>query len=157
MLCRGANPLQWLAILAISMAFSPALFQVNCVSNSYNAMRSIGMIPFISQAHAAAEGGAAAAMSGPGMIGQLVMLGGFVLIFWLLIWRPQNKRAKEHKNLIAGLSKGDEVVTTGGILGKVTNVTDEFVTLQVADSMELNFQKGSVAATLPKGTIKAIK
>ncbi|WP_257265540.1 preprotein translocase subunit YajC [Endozoicomonas sp. ONNA2] len=115
------------------------------------------MIPFISQAHAAAEGGVAAAATGPGMIGQLVMLGGFVLIFWLLIWRPQSKRAKEHKNLIAGLAKGDEVVTTGGILGKVSNVTDEFVTLQVADNMELNFQKGSVAATLPKGTIKAIK
>ena len=114
------------------------------------------MIPFISQAHAA-EGGAAAAMTGPGMIGQLVMLGGFILIFWLLIWRPQSKRAKEHKNLIGGLSKGDEVVTTGGILGKVTLVTDEFVTLQVADNMELNFQKSSVAATLPKGTIKAIR
>ena len=113
------------------------------------------MIPFISQAHAAAEGGAAVA--GPGMIGQLVMLGGFVLIFWLLIWRPQSKRAKEHKNLIAGLGKGDEVVTTGGILGKVVNVSDEFVTLQVASNMELNFQKGAVAATLPKGTIKAIK
>lgn len=112
------------------------------------------MIPFISQAHAAAEGGAA---TGPGMVGQLVMLGGFVLIFWLLIWRPQSKRAKEHKNLIAGLNKGDEVVTTGGILGKVTNVTEEFVTLHVADGLELNFQKGSVGATLPKGTIKAIK
>ncbi len=114
------------------------------------------MIPFISQAHAAAEGGAPA-MAGPGMIGQLLMLGGFVLIFWLLIWRPQNKRAKEHKNLLAGLGKGDEVVTTGGILGKVTHVTDEFITLQVADNMELDFQKSSVAATLPKGTIKAIK
>ena len=114
------------------------------------------MIPFISQAHAAAEGGVAAA-AGPGMTGQMVMLGGFVLIFWLLIWRPQSKRSKEHKNLIAGLAKGDEVVTTGGILGKVSNVTDEFVTLQVTDNMELNFQKSSVAATLPKGTIKAIK
>lgn len=114
------------------------------------------MIPFISQSHAAAEDGVAA-VAGPGMAGQLVMLGGFVLIFWLLIWRPQSKRAKEHKNLIASLAKGDEVVTTGGILGKVSCVTDEFVTLQVADNMELNFQKSSVAATLPKGTIKAIK
>lgn len=115
------------------------------------------MIPFISQAQAAEESGIAAAVGGPGMIGQLVMLGGFVLIFWLLIWRPQSKRAKDHKNLISGLTKGDEAVTTGGILGKVTNVTDEFVTMQVADNMELNFQKGSIAATLPKGTIKAIK
>ena len=112
------------------------------------------MIPFISQAFAAGDGAAAA---GPGMIGQVVMLGGFVLIFWLLIWRPQSKRAKEHKNLLAELSKGAEVVTTGGMLGKVTNVTDGFVTLQVADNMELNFQKGSIAASLPKGTIKAIK
>lgn len=111
------------------------------------------MIPFISQAYA--EG--SIIPTGPGMYGQLIMLGGFVLIFWLLIWRPQSKRAKEHKNLISGLNKGDEVVTTGGILGKVTQATDEFVTLQVADNMELNFQKAAVAATLPKGTIKAIK
>ncbi len=111
------------------------------------------MIPFIESAYA--DGAAAAA--GPSMVGQLVMLGGFVLIFWLLIWRPQSKRTKEHKNLLSALTKGDEVVTTGGILGKVISVTDEFVRLQVADNMELNFQKASVAATLPKGTIKAIK
>jgi preprotein translocase subunit YajC len=111
------------------------------------------MIPFISPAFA--EGAAAAA--GPGMYGQLIMLGGFVLIFWLLIWRPQSKRAKEHKNLLGNLSKGDEVVTTGGIVGKVVNTADEFITLQVADNIELNFQKASVAASLPKGTIKAIK
>ncbi|MDD7805417.1 MAG: preprotein translocase subunit YajC [Endozoicomonas sp. (ex Botrylloides leachii)] len=101
--------------------------------------------------------GAAAAPVGPGMIGQLVMLGGFVLVFWLLIWRPQSKRSKEHKNLLSNLNKGDEVVTTGGIVGKVTHVTDEFLTLLVADNIELNFQKSSVAAALPKGTIKAIK
>ena len=112
------------------------------------------MLSLISPAYA--EGGAAAA-AGPSVVGQLVMLGGFVLIFWLLIWRPQSKRQKEHKNLMSALSKGDEVVTTGGIVGKVTNTTDDFVTLQVADNMELNFQKASVAASLPKGTIKAIK
>lgn len=112
------------------------------------------MIPFISQAYAEAAG---AAPAGPSVYGQLIMLGGFVLIFWLLIWRPQSKRAKEHKNLIGGLTKGDEVVTTGGILGKVVNTSDDFVTLQVADNIELNFQKSSVAASLPKGTIKAVK
>ncbi|MRI35074.1 preprotein translocase subunit YajC [Endozoicomonas sp. OPT23] len=111
------------------------------------------MLSLISPAFA--EGGAAAA--GPSVVGQLVMLGGFVLIFWLLIWRPQSKRQKEHKNLMSALNKGDEVVTTGGIVGKITNTTDEFVTLQVADNMELNFQKASIAASLPKGTIKAIK
>lgn len=90
-------------------------------------------------------------------MGQLIMLGGFILIFWLLIWRPQSKRAKAHKALVSGLTKGDEVVTTGGILGKVNNVTDDFVTLEVGNNIELSFQKSSVAATLPKGTIKAVK
>ncbi|MDP0587811.1 MAG: preprotein translocase subunit YajC [Candidatus Endonucleobacter bathymodioli] len=115
------------------------------------------MLLLFSLAHADADGSGVAALAGPGMIGQMVMLGGFVLVFWFLIWRPQSKRSKEHKNLLASLSKGDEVVTTGGMLGKVTNVTDEFLTLQVAEGVELPFQKGSVAATLPKGTIKAIK
>ncbi len=109
----------------------------------------------ISQAFASAE--VAGQAPGPGgMITQLVMLGGFVVIFWLLIWRPQNKRAKEHKQLLASISKGDEVVTTGGIIGKVVSVTDDFVTLQVGEKVDLTFQKSSVAATLPKGTIKAI-
>ncbi|WOG25869.1 preprotein translocase subunit YajC [Endozoicomonas sp. 8E] len=112
------------------------------------------MIPFISPAFAEAAGSAPV---GPSMYGQLIMLGGFVLIFWLLIWRPQSKRAKEHKNLLSNLSKGDEVVTTGGIVGKVVNTTDEFITLKVAENIELNFQKSSVAASLPKGTIKAIQ
>ena len=107
----------------------------------------------ISAAHAASE---AAGPAGPSMVGQLVMLGGFVLIFWLLIWRPQSKRAKEHKSLLESISKGDEVVTTGGIVGKVIGVADEFVTLQVSNNVELKFQKSSVAATLPKGTMKAI-
>ncbi|WP_281646267.1 preprotein translocase subunit YajC [Parendozoicomonas sp. Alg238-R29] len=107
----------------------------------------------ISQAFAAGETAGAA---GPGMVGQLVMLGGFVLIFWLLIWRPQSKRAKEHKTLLESISKGDEVVTTGGIVGKVVGVADDFVTLQVSSNVELKFQKSSVAATLPKGTMKAI-
>ena len=107
----------------------------------------------ISQAFAAPD---AAAAAGPSMYGQLLMLGGFVLIFWLLIWRPQSKRAKEHKKLLEGIGKGDEVVTTGGIVGKVVGVADDFVTLQVSDKIDMNFQKSSVAATLPKGTIKAI-
>ncbi len=111
----------------------------------------------ISQAFASADAAAATTIGSPGMIGQLVMLGGFVVIFWLLIWRPQSKRAKEHKQLLAAISKGDEVVTTGGIVGKVVSVSDDFVTLQVGANVELNFQKSAVAAILPKGTMKAIK
>ena len=95
---------------------------------------------------------------GPGVIGQFVMLGGFVLIFYFLLWRPQSKRAKEHKQLVANLSKGDEVVTAGGILGKVTKVTEdnEFLEIQISDGVELKMQKTSVSAVLPKGTMKAI-
>ena len=107
----------------------------------------------ISTAFAAPEAGSAA---GPGMIGQLLMLGGLLLVFWFLIWRPQSKRAKEMKQLLASLSKGDEVVTTGGIVGKVLTVSDEFVTLRVGEKVELKFQKTSIASTLPKGTLKAI-
>jgi len=94
--------------------------------------------------------------AGPGAIMQFVMLGGFVLIFYFLLWRPQSKRAKEHRELIGGLGKGDEVVTSGGVVGKVTKVTDEFIVLQVSDNVELKFQKASVSAALPKGTIKEI-
>jgi len=85
-----------------------------------------------------------------------IMLGIFFLIFWLMVWRPQSKRAKEHKNLIANLSKGDEVVTAAGITGKVTKVTDDYVQVEVSNNVELTFQKTAITATLPKGTLKAI-
>ena len=86
----------------------------------------------------------------------LVMLGGFVLIFYFLLIRPQNKRRKEHETLVGGLSKGDEIVTAGGIVGQITKVEDEFVKVQVGDSVEMRIQKTSVGATLPKGTIKSL-
>lgn len=98
---------------------------------------------------------AAPAPQGGGME-QLIFLGGFVLIFYFLLWRPQSKRAKEHKSLIASIEKGSEVVTSGGIVGRVTKVTDEFVVLKVADGVEMPMQKQAVAAALPKGTIKSI-
>ena len=97
-----------------------------------------------------------AGAQGMGVMGQVIFFAGFILIFYFLIWRPQSKRAKEHKNLLANLSNGDEVVTGGGILGKVKKVTDEFVVLEVTDSQELKFQKGAIVAVLPKGTLKAI-
>lgn len=85
-----------------------------------------------------------------------IMLAIFAVIFWLMVWRPQSKRAKDHKNLIASLSVGDEVVTNAGIAGKVTKTTDDYVQVEVADKVVLSFQKQAIAATLPKGTIKAI-
>jgi preprotein translocase subunit YajC len=104
-----------------------------------------------------ADAAAPAAAAGPAGTGfEWVFLIGFLVIFYLMIWRPQAKRAKEHKNLLGSLQKGDEVVTSGGIAGKVTKVTDDFVVIEVSDTVELKFQKGAIAATLPKGTLKAI-
>jgi preprotein translocase subunit YajC len=96
----------------------------------------------------------AAGAAGSGF--EWIFLVGFLVIFYLMIWRPQAKRAKEHKNLLGSLQKGDEVVTGGGITGKVVKVTDDYVVLEVADNVELKFQKAAVVATLPKGTLKAL-
>ena len=86
----------------------------------------------------------------------LVMLGGFVLIFYFLLIRPQNKRRKEHEQLVTALSKGDEVVTAGGIVGQITKVEDDFVKVQINEQVEMRIQKSAVGATLPKGTIKSL-
>ena len=105
----------------------------------------------------AAYADAAAPAAGPAGTGfEWIFLVGFLVIFYLMIWRPQAKRAKEQKNLLGSLQKGDEVVTTGGIAGKITKVADDFVVLEVSDTVEMKFQKGAIAATLPKGTLKAI-
>ncbi|MBF7143075.1 MULTISPECIES: preprotein translocase subunit YajC [Pseudomonas] len=105
----------------------------------------------------AAYADAAAPAAGPAGTGfEWIFLVGFLVIFYFMIWRPQAKRAKEQKNLLGGLQKGDEVVTSGGIAGKITKVSDDFVVLEVSDTVELKFQKGAIAATLPKGTLKAI-
>ena len=104
-----------------------------------------------------ADSASAAAVPGQPSPWQLpIMLGIFVLIFWLMVWRPQSKRAKEHRNLLADLSKGDEVVTSAGIAGKVAKVTDDYVQVEVSANVVLTFQKQAISAILPKGTIKAI-
>ena len=108
----------------------------------------------IPAAYADAAAPAAAGPAGTGF--EWIFLVGFLVIFYLMIWRPQAKRAKEQKNLLGNLQKGDEVVTNGGIAGKIVKVSDDFVVLEVSDTVELKFQKGAIAATLPKGTLKAI-
>lgn len=109
----------------------------------------IGMLPTLALA-------APAAAPQPSPWQLPLMLGVFFLIFWLMVWRPQSKRAKEHKKLLAELGTGDEVVTNAGIAGKVKKVTDDYVQVEVASNVVLSFQKQAIAATLPKGTIKAI-
>ncbi|WP_235837966.1 preprotein translocase subunit YajC [Chitinasiproducens palmae] len=79
----------------------------------------------------------------------------FVVLYFIMI-RPQMKRQKEHRNMLAAMAKGDEVVTSGGLVGKVGKVGDAYVTIEVADNVEITVQKGAVTTILPKGTIKAL-
>jgi len=83
-----------------------------------------------------------------------IMIGIFFLIMYFMIIRPQSKRAKEHKKLIEALAKGDEVVTNGGLLGRITEVGDSFVKIEVADGVAIKVQKNAVASVMPKGTLK---
>lgn len=78
----------------------------------------------------------------------------FIVVFYFLLIRPQTKRAKEHRKLIENLSADDEIVTTGGIAGKIIEIQDNFIVVQVAKEVNMNFQKNSVAMVLPKGTLK---
>ena len=79
----------------------------------------------------------------------------FVVLYFLMI-RPQMKRAKEHKTMIDALQKGDEVVTAGGLLGRISRIGDSYVTLEIADRVEIQVQRPAVQLVLPKGTIKNI-
>lgn len=78
----------------------------------------------------------------------------FVLMYFLLI-RPQTKRAKEHRKMVEALGVGDEVVTNGGMLGKVTKLGEQFLTVEVADGVEIKLQRQAIGQVLPKGTIKS--
>ena len=107
---------------------------------------------FISQAHAQ---GAAAAQQPAGATFQILFLVALFALFYFLAIRPQRKRQKEHADMVSNLAKGDEVVTSSGILGRVVKVEEDFVVLKVADNVELKFQKVAVNAVLPKGTLKS--
>ena len=93
--------------------------------------------------------------AGPGGFAPILMMVVFVVIFYFLLIRPQQKKAKEHQALVSKLSAGDEVVTTGGILGKVIEVGDSFVTMEIADGVRIKVQKFQVGSLMPKGTLKS--
>jgi preprotein translocase subunit YajC len=110
---------------------------------------------FISNAYAQSAGTAA----DPGMMGNLSTFLPLILMFvvmYFLMIRPQQKRAKEQKAMMDALAKGDEVVTAGGILGKVAKVNDTYVTVEVAANTEIVVQKASITTLLPKGTLKSL-
>jgi preprotein translocase subunit YajC len=79
----------------------------------------------------------------------------FVVLYFLMI-KPQQKKAKEHKALLEALSKGDEVITNSGMAGRITKVGDEFVTVEVAENVQIQMQKGAVVVVLPKGSLKSL-
>ena len=80
-----------------------------------------------------------------------------VAVFYFLVLRPQSKRAKEHKTMVEALQRGDEVVTAGGEVGRVGKVFEEYVSIELAENVEVTVQKVAIQTVLPKGTIKAIK
>lgn len=87
---------------------------------------------------------------------QIFLMVGLFVLFYFMFLRPQRKRQKEHREMVAALNKGDEVVTTSGILGRIVKLEENFLVLQVAEKVELKFQRSHVNAVLPKGTLKSI-
>ncbi len=107
---------------------------------------------FFASAHA--QSGAQPAAGGE--LFQILFLVGLFALFYFIAIRPQRKRQKEHQELVAALAKGDEIVTTSGILGKIAALDDNYIVLTVADKVEMKFQRLHVHAVLPKGTLKSI-
>ena len=90
----------------------------------------------------------------PGGLMQFLPLILIFAVFYFLLIRPQMKRAKEHRNLVAALGKGDEVTTNGGLLGKIVDLGDQFVTLELAEGVRIKLQRHAVASVVPKGTMQ---
>lgn len=87
------------------------------------------------------------------MLNTLMMIAIFGLFIYFLLWRPQSKRVREHRNLLGSLKTGDEVITTGGMLGKIEAVSDTIIDLIIADGIKVKMQKSAIVGVLPKGTI----
>ena len=107
---------------------------------------------FIADAYASA----APAAAEPSAFANIAMLVVFMLVFYFLLWRPQQKRQKEHQALMTGIQKGDEIVFAGGLLGKVKTVDEDYAVVEINDNLSVKIQKASVLATLPTGTLKGV-
>ena len=106
----------------------------------------------ISPAYAQA---APAGLFGGDLVSFLPMLA-IIAVFYFLLIRPQQKKAKETKTMLAALQKGDEVVTAGGIVGRISKLGEQYATLEIATGVEMNVQRGAISLLLPKGTIKTL-
>lgn len=103
-----------------------------------------------------AEGATPTASPNQGIASMLPMLLAFGVIFYFMLIRPQNKRAKEQQALINNLQKDDEVITSGGILGKIVKITEQFIVIAIAENTNITVQKQMISNCLPKGTLKTI-
>ena len=103
---------------------------------------------FISTAHAAGE-----ASQQPSLMANILMIAVFVAIFYFLIWRPQSKRAKEHRSLVESLGVGSEVVFAGGLMGRITKLEGDFAVVELNRGNEVKIQRASVISVLPEGTL----
>ena len=92
--------------------------------------------------------------SSPGGLVQMLPLLLIFVVFYFLLIRPQTKRAKEHKAMVAAIGTGDEIVTSGGMLGKISKIGESYLTLEIANGVEIQVQRGAVVQVLPKGTVK---
>jgi preprotein translocase subunit YajC len=103
---------------------------------------------------------AAATMTPKGAQGDgsfsLIMIAAIFVLFYFMLIRPQNKRAKEHRELVGKIKKGDEIVTAGGILGKVTSLDEQYIKISVSEGVEVSLQRSAISSVLPKGTLKAL-
>ena len=106
----------------------------------------------INSAYAQAAG---APSGGPSLISSLALPALLLVVFYFLLIRPQSKRAKEQREMLSKVAVGDEIATTGGILGKVTEVGEQFLSVEIADGVSIKLQKFQVAQVLPKGTVKS--
>jgi preprotein translocase subunit YajC len=106
---------------------------------------------FINSAYAQTAGGA----GGQSILSALMLPVLLLVVFYFLLIRPQSKRAKEQREMLSKIAVGDEIATTGGILGKVTEVGEQFLSLEIANGVNVKLQKFQVALVLPKGTVKS--
>ncbi|MBI4357367.1 MAG: preprotein translocase subunit YajC [Gammaproteobacteria bacterium] len=92
--------------------------------------------------------------AGGGMT-QIILFGAILAVFYFLLIRPQSKRAKEHRNMVSALVQGNEIITTGGMAGKIVKVSDDFITLKISENVDILLQKQAVGVLLPNGTLQA--
>lgn len=109
---------------------------------------------FISEVFA--EGAPAAASTSDPMTGMLFFVG-MIVIFYFLLIRPQQKRTKEHRKMVEAIGKGDEIVTNGGVLGKIVEVGEQYLTIEIASNVQIKLQRTAISTVLPKGSLGAVE